>query len=475
MRSLLAASAVLLAVVTTTAGCSAAPTPLCDAAATQLQAGRVGAATELSARAVQAQEGDCATRGLSAASERYAAAYSEVAAGAAAEAAGDPTGATGHYRAAQQLDVGNPVAIEGLTRLGVQATTVDTPVTVTPAPVVEQRGVGWPWLVGGALLFLLLLGALAYAGWEVRRRLTGAVEDLRRRVDDDGLATRVDALASDHDAALAEVRGYVDDLETDQLRLLGLVLDRTREHGPLPDDGSLTLLSWPDRSRAYERPEDEDAPPDRLDLAVVSTRADPAADGPRLAVHQYRVEAARLDLAAILATDGALRALADLADDPDDTDRLAALESTAQDVRRWRTVEATPAGPIPAPVAEQRFWVDLHATVVLTWSRSTATRRRERDVCTLARPGTAAALVDVPAIVDGLAKPQGAALADLVRPALERALVHAICDEDPPRVEPAEPGSLVVVTAAGLRSRTIDVALAGEDPARSEPADTAAD
>lgn len=196
----------------------------------------------------------------------------------------------------------------------------------------------------------------------------------------------------------------------------------------------------------------------------MSTRADAAAEGPRLVVHQYRVEAARLDLATLLVTDGALRALADLADDPDDTDRLAALESTAQDVRRWRTVEATPAGPIPAPVAEQRFWADLHATVVLTWSRSTATRRRERDVCTLARPSTAAALVDVPAIVDGLAKPQTADLADLVRPALERALVHAVCDEDPPRVEPAEPGSLVVVTPEGLERRAIEATLAGEHP-----------
>lgn len=466
MRSLLAASAVLLAVVTTTAGCSAAPTPLCDAAATQLAAGRVGAATELSARAVAAQEGDCATSGLTAASERYAAAYSEVAAGAEAETAGDPTGATGHYRAAQRLDVGNPVAIEGLTRLGVQATTVDTPVTVTPAPVVEQRGVGWPWIMAGALVFLALLGALAYVGWESRRRLTGDVEALRHRVDDDGLRARVDALADDHDRALAEVRGYVDDLETDQLRLLGLVLDRTRTAELLPDAGSLTLLHWPDRSRAYDVPDGEDPPPDRLDLAVVSTRAGAAADGPRLVVHQYRVEAERLDLAAVLTADDAFRALTDLADDPDDTDRLVALEAKAEDVRRWRTVDATPAGPLPAPVAEQQFWTDLHATVVLTWSRSTASRRRERDVCTLSRPAAAAALVDVPAVVDGLAKPRAEDLADLVRPALERALVHAVCGEEPPQVEPPEAGSLVVVTPEGLEPRPIAEVLAGS----AEPA-----
>ncbi|WP_018332074.1 hypothetical protein [Actinomycetospora chiangmaiensis] len=462
MRSLLAASAVLLAVVTTTAGCSAAPTPLCDAAATQLQAGRVGAATELSARALQAQEGDCATSGLNAASERYAAAYREVAAGAEAETAGDPTGATGHYRAAQQLDVGNPVAIEGLTRLGVQSTTVDTPVTVTPAPVVEQRGLGWPWLVGGALVVLLLLGGLAYEGWRTRRRLTSQLEELGRRVDaDDGTGARLDALAADHDGALAEVRGYVDDRETDQLRLLGLVLDRTRERDVVPDDGS-TLLHWPACARAYDVPDGEDPPPDRLDLAVVSTRAGATADGPRLVVHQYRVEAERLDLAAVLTTDGAFRAITDLADDPDDTDRLAGLEATAEDVRRSRTVEATAAGPLPAPVAERQFWTDLHGTVVLTWSRSTATRRRERDVCTLARPSAAAALVDVPALVDGLAKPRGEELADLVRPALERALVHAICGEEPPRVEPAEPGSVVVVGPEGLEPRAIAEALAGE-------------
>lgn len=461
MRSLLAASAVLLAVVTTTAGCSAAPTPLCDAAATQLQAGRVGAATELSARAQQVQEGDCATSGLAAASERYAAAYSEVAAGSAAETAGDRFGATGHYRAAQQLDVGNPAAIEGLTRLGARATTVDTPVTVTPAPVVEQRGVGWPWVLGGTLLGLLLLGALAAEGWRTRRRLIGELEDLRRRVDDDGLGARLDTLAADHDASLAEVRGYVDALETDRLRLLGLVLDRTGTPAERPDDGSLTLLHWPARSRAYDVPDGEDAPPDRLDLAVVSARA----DGPCLVVHQYRIEAERLDLVALLARDGAFRALADLADDPDDTDRLAALETSAQDVRRARTVAAAAEGPLPPPAAERRFRDDLHGTVVLTWSRSTATRRRERDVCTLARPGAAAALVDEPALVDGLARPRGEELADLLRPALERALVHAVCGEDPPRVEPAAPGSVVVVTPDGLVPQPLEVALAGADPA----------
>ncbi|MCD2187913.1 hypothetical protein [Actinomycetospora soli] len=464
VRSLLAASAVLLAVVATTAGCSAAPTPLCDAAATQLQAGRVGAATELSARAVTAQEGDCATSGLRAASERYAAAYSEVAAGAAAETAGDPTGAEARYREAQRLDVGNPVAIEGLTRLGVQATTVDTPVTVTPAPVIEQRGVWWPWLVVGAVVLLGLLGALASVGWRTRQRLAGDLADLRARLDrDDGLGSRVDDLAGEHDRALTEVRDYVDALETDQLRLLGLVLDRTRDTKAVPDDGSPALVHWPDRSRAYEVSEGDDTPPDRLDLAVVSTRPGATTDGPRLAVHQYRVEAERLDLAAILATDDAVRALAALADDPDDTDRLAALETSAEDVRRWRTVEATAAGPLPAPVAEQQFWTDLHATVVLTWSRSTATRRRERDVCTLGSPSAAAALVDEPAIVDGLAKPRGEDLADLVRPALERALVHAVCGEDPPRVEPAGAGSLVVVTPSGLEPRPVADALAGSD------------
>ncbi|WP_433802848.1 hypothetical protein [Actinomycetospora sp. CA-084318] len=467
MRSLLAASAVLLAVATTTAGCSAAPTPLCDAAATQLQAGRVGAATELSARAVTAQEGDCATRGLTAASERYAAAYSEVAAGASAEAAGDPTGATGHYQAAQRLDVGNPVAIEGLTRLGVQATTVDTPVTVTPAPVIEQRGLGWPWLLVVGLVLLALIGGVGYVGWRAWQRLGAEIADLRARVErDDGLDARVDDLAGEHDRALTEVRDYVDALETDQLRLLGLVLDRTREGRALPDDAPRALVHWPDRSRSYEVSDGDDTPPDRLDLAVVSTRADATTDGPRLVVHQYRVEAARLDLPAMLATDGAFRVLSDLADDPDDTDRLAALETNAEDVRRWRTIPAGVAGPLPAPVAEQQFWTDLHATVVLTWSRSTASRRRERDVCTLSSPSAAAALVDEPAIVDGLAKPRDLAdLADLVRPALERALVHAVCGEEPPRVEPAGSGSLVVVQASGLEPRPIAEALAGSPSA----------
>jgi hypothetical protein len=365
------------------------------------------------------------------------------------------------------------VAIEGLTRLGVQAATVDTPVTVTPAPVVEQRGVGWPWIVAGALVLLALLAALAYAGWESRRRLTARLAELDRRVDaGEGIGARVDALAGDHDRALAEVRGYVDDLETDQLRLLGLVLDRTRTGELRPDAGSPSLLAWPERSRAYDVGEGEDPPPDRLDLAVVSTRAGATADGPRLVVHQYRVEAERLDLAAILTADDAFRALTDLADDPDDTDRLVALEAKAEDVRRWRTVEATPGGSLPAPVAEQQFWTDLHATVVLTWSRSTGTRRRERDVCTLSRPVAAAALVDVPAIVDGLAKPRGEDLADLVRPALERALVHAVCGEDPPRVEPPEAGSLVVVRPEGLEPATIRGTLTDADPA---PSDVSAD
>ncbi|MEJ2866466.1 hypothetical protein WCD74_01730 [Actinomycetospora sp. OC33-EN08] len=461
MRSVLAAAAVLLAVVATTAGCSAAPTPLCDAAATQLAAGRVGAATELSARAQQAEEGGCATDGLTAASQRYAAAYSEVAAGSAAEVSGDEAGAAARYEAAQRLDVGNPAAAQGLTRLGRQAQTTDTPVAVTPAPVVQQDGVGWGWVAGGAAVLLLLIAAVAAEAYRRIRRLEADVDTLSDRDDDTDdlrrdlktLTRRTASETRTRRRDLEEVRGYVDDLGTDQLRLLGLVLDRTGAEPP-PDDRTRTLLQWPDLGATTEVG-DDDEPLDRLDLAVVVARARATGDLPQLAVHHFRVEAERLDLARLLGDDDVLATFTALADDPDDTDRLAELESTAVDVRGWRSVEVLGEEPLAAPGAERSFWAAVHGTVVVTWSHRVATRRRD-VVCTVSTPQAAAALVDYPALVTAFREPRSEELTDLLRPALERSLVHAISSEPPPRVAPAGPGELLAVALSDLETRPID-------------------
>ncbi|MDL5158891.1 hypothetical protein [Actinomycetospora termitidis] len=449
VRSLLAASAVLLAVLATTAGCAAAPTPLCDAAATQLEAGHVAAATELSARAVQAQEGDCGTNGLTAASQRYAAAYQEVATGSAAETAGDQAGAITHYEAAQRLDVGNEAAVEGLTRLGQQTTTVDTPVTVTPAPVAQTDGLEWPWVLAGFLVLLAALAGLAYEAYRRFRRLEERKpEDLRpevaRLLERDARARRRD---------LAEVRDYVDELVTDQLRLLGLVLDRTGVQ-EVPDDGSRSLLLWPDLADTRDVT-DDDEPYDRLDLSVVVARPRATEDAPQLAVHHYRIEAERLDLARMLDDEDVVGAFTALADDPDDTDRLAELESTAVDVRGEKVVEVLGEEPLAAPSAERAFWRAVHGTVVLTWSHRVASRRRQ-VVCTVSTPAAAATLVDFPALVDAFREPQSAELTDLLRPALERSIVHAVCGEPPPVIAPAGAGELVVVGTPELDTRPID-------------------
>ncbi len=152
---------VTLGGISVLSGCSG-PTPLCDQASILVGKGQLAQGMALYGRAKEQGEGACADDGLTAAADQYGKAATEEARGAAAEQAGDISGAITAYRSALTQDIGNPLAAAGLARLG--QGTIRTPQIATgpplpaPTPRTPWWATPWPYVIGSILLAILSLG-----------------------------------------------------------------------------------------------------------------------------------------------------------------------------------------------------------------------------------------------------------------------------------------------------------------------------